>query len=155
MLLDGLQIRVAEGNVGRDVLEHVDDRLIHLEEDAVMQLAEAEELQNLARLRGKLVDTNNTRAEDELRLGLNEELALHLRLAAHRNEVLRLLLVLPCVLLRPLLQPRPRRLALRPALLDRRLLLLDELRYSDALRREVLRDGKPFRHLNVSNPHLA
>merc|ERR1719454_733361 len=139
--------------------------LVHLEEDAVVQLPEAEELQNLARLRGELVDTNDTRAEDELRLRLNEELALHLRLTAHRDEVLRLRLVLPCVFLRPLLQPRPRRLALRPALLDRRLLLLDqllvprhllldELRYSDALRREVLRDGKAFRHLNVSNPHF-
>ena len=63
-----MQPRVPEGDVRRDVLQHVDDRLVHLEEDAVVQLPEAEELQNLARLRGELVDTNDTRAEDELRL---------------------------------------------------------------------------------------
>merc|ERR1719236_286130 len=143
--LHGLQVRVSEGDVGRDVLQHVDNRLVHLEEDAVVQLTEAKELQNLARLRGELVDTNDTRAEDELRLGLNEELSLHLRLAAHRDELFRLPLVLLRVLHRPRLQRRPRRLALRPALLDRRL-LLDELRHSDTLRREVLRDGKPLRH---------
>merc|ERR1719174_293469 len=103
-LLHGLQVRVAEGDVGRDVLEHVDDRLVHLEENAAVKLAKAEELKNLARLRGKLVDTDDTRAEDELRLGLNEELVFHLRLPAHRDEVLLLLLVLLLVPLRPRLQ---------------------------------------------------
>ena len=71
---------------------------MNLEEDAVVQLAEAEELEDLARLRGKLVDTDDTHAEDELRLGLNEELSLHLRLAAHRDELFRPMLVLTVVI---------------------------------------------------------
>merc|ERR1719327_617468 len=162
-LLHRLQVRVAERDVRRDVLQHVDDGLVDLQEHAVVELAEAEELEDLARLRGKLVDTDDTDAEDELRLRLDEKLVFHLRLAAHRDEVLLLLLVLLLILLRPLLQRGPARLALRAELLDRRLLLLGqllvagnlllhELRHGGALRREVLRDRVPFRHLNVSNP---
>ena len=36
-----------------------------------MQLAQAQELEDLARLRGDLVDTRDTDAEDELRLRLD------------------------------------------------------------------------------------
>ena len=59
-----------------------------LEEDAVVQLAQAEELENLARLRRDLVDTGNADAEDELRLRLHEELPGLLGRAAHADQVL-------------------------------------------------------------------
>ena len=48
---DRLQVRVAVCHVGLDHAEHVDGRLVELHEDAVVDLAQAQELQDLAHLR--------------------------------------------------------------------------------------------------------
>merc|ERR1719327_941203 len=98
-LLHRLQVRVAERDVRRDVLQHVDDGLVHLQEHAVVELAEAEELEDLARLRGELVDTDDTDAENQFRLRLDEELTQRFRLPAHRDKMLGLGSILLLVLL--------------------------------------------------------
>merc|ERR1719506_1219048 len=156
-LLHRLQVRVAERDVRCDVLEHVDDRLVDLQEHAVVELAEAEELKDLARLRGKLVDTDDTDAEDQLRLRLDEELTQRFGLATHRDEVLLSVRVLLLELLGVRLELRAACLASGLELRDLRLLLLgklvvacdlllDELRHVSSLGGEVAEDLVPFRH---------
>ena len=56
-LLDGLQVGVAVGDPGLDDLEHLSGGLGDLDEDAVVDLEETEELEDLAGLGGHLVDT--------------------------------------------------------------------------------------------------
>merc|ERR1740138_1787433 len=51
-----LERGVAVGDIRLHHLEHVEDRLVHLEEHAVVQLLQAQELQNLARLGAELDD---------------------------------------------------------------------------------------------------
>merc|ERR1719327_552734 len=156
-LLHRLQVRVAKRHVRCDVLEHVDDRLVDLQEHAVVELAEAEELKDLARLRRELVDTDDTDAEDQLRLRLDEELAQRLGLATHRDEVLLSVRVLLLELLGVRLELRAACLARGAELLNLRLLLLhklviasdlllDELRHGSSLGGEVAEDLEPFRH---------
>merc|ERR1719506_1251542 len=156
-LLHRLQVRVAERNVRCDVLEHVDDRLVNLQEHAVVELAEAEELEDLARLRGELVDTDDTDAEDQLRLRLDEELAQRFGLATHRDQVLLSVRVLLIELLGVRLEGGAACLALLAKRFNARLLLshkliiasdllLDELWHVRSLGLEVAEDLVPFRH---------
>lgn len=56
-LLDGLQVGVTVGDPGLDDLEHLSDGLGDLQEDTVVDLEKTEQLENLAGLRGHLVDT--------------------------------------------------------------------------------------------------
>lgn len=66
-----------------------------------MELPQAEELQDLARLRGQLDDADDADHEEELRLGLHEEVAAQLGLAAKVDELLLVLgvLLVSCSLL--------------------------------------------------------
>lgn len=56
-LLDGLQVGVTVSDPGLDNLEHLSGGLGDLDEDTVVDLEETEELEDLAGLRGHLVDT--------------------------------------------------------------------------------------------------
>ena len=56
-LTDGLEVWLAVGDVGLDETEHLLGGAGDLDEDTVVDLEEAEELQNLAGLGGDLVDT--------------------------------------------------------------------------------------------------
>ena len=53
---DGLEVRVAVGDVGLDDLEHFGCSLCEADEDAVVDLEEAQELEDLAWFRGDFVD---------------------------------------------------------------------------------------------------
>merc|ERR1719327_1513407 len=156
-LLHRLQVRVAKRDVRCDVLEHVDDGLVDLQEHAVVELAEAEKLEDLARLRGELVDTDDTDAKDQLRVRLDEELAQRFGLATHRDQVLLSVSVLLFELLGVLLELRAACLARGAELCNLLLLLLhklviasdlllDELRHGSSLGGEVAEDLEPFRH---------
>jgi len=67
-LLDGLQVGVAVGDPGLDDLEHLSGGLGHLDEDAVVDLEQAEQLEDLAGLGGNLVDTLDADDEDQTSL---------------------------------------------------------------------------------------
>lgn len=56
-LLDALQVGVTVGNPRLDNLDHLRGRLGHANEHAVVDLEKTEELEDLARLGGDLVDT--------------------------------------------------------------------------------------------------
>ena len=56
-LADGLEIRVAVGDVWVDNCEHLLRGLCQADEDAIVDLQKAEELEDLARLGGDLGDT--------------------------------------------------------------------------------------------------
>lgn len=56
-LLDGLQVGVTVSDPGLDDLEHLSGSLGDLDEDTVVDLEETEKLEDLAGLRGHLVDT--------------------------------------------------------------------------------------------------
>ena len=49
--------------------QHVDGRLVQLDEDAVVDLPQSEELQHLLHLGGDLVDTANPHHKGQLRVG--------------------------------------------------------------------------------------
>lgn len=52
-----LQVGISPGNVGLYNAEHVNGGLVQLNEHSIVDLTEAEQLQNLTDLRGDLVDT--------------------------------------------------------------------------------------------------
>ncbi len=58
-LADGLQVGVAIGDVRVDNGEHLLGGFGQLDEDAIVDLEKSEELEDLARLRGDLVDTED------------------------------------------------------------------------------------------------
>lgn len=60
-LADALQVGVTVGDVRVDNGQHLRGSLGQTDEDTVVDLEETEELENLARLRGNLVDTTNPR----------------------------------------------------------------------------------------------
>lgn len=64
---DALQVRSTVGNVGFDNAQHVDGSLVELDKDTVVDLVQAEELQDLAGLGAELVDTLD--ADNESKLG--------------------------------------------------------------------------------------
>mmetsp|Transcript_278 Transcript_278/g.770 ORF Transcript_278/g.770 Transcript_278/m.770 type:complete len:299 (-) Transcript_278:47-943(-) len=81
-----LEVRVAVGDVRLDLAEHVDRRLVGLDEDAIVQLAQPEELQDLLDFRVHRVDAADAHHEEQLRLGLDEEVARALRLAPEADQ---------------------------------------------------------------------
>ena len=68
-LLDGLQVGVTVGDPRLDNLEHLSGGLGDTDEDTVVDLEQAEQLEDLAGLGGDLVDTLDTDNEDQLLLG--------------------------------------------------------------------------------------
>jgi len=84
-LLDALEVGVTIGNPGLDDLDHLSGSLSDANEDTVVDLEEAEELEDLARLRGDLVDTLDADNEDELGLGGDVEGAVLLGDAGEAN----------------------------------------------------------------------
>lgn len=54
---DRFQVGVTPGNVGFGNTQHVDGSLVQFDEDTIVDLTQAEQLQNLAYLRGNLVNT--------------------------------------------------------------------------------------------------
>ena len=94
-----LEVGVTVGDEGVDHAEHVHDGLVHAQEDAVVDLAQAEELQDLADLGGDADDTANADDEHNLGLGLAVVVAVELGLAAEADGVVLDLAVLLHVLL--------------------------------------------------------
>jgi hypothetical protein len=84
-LLDGLQVGVTVGDPGLNDLEHLSDGLGDLDEDTVVDLEETEKLENLAGLRGHLVDTLDTDDKDQVGLGRDEGRVLALGNAVKTN----------------------------------------------------------------------
>lgn len=82
-----LEVRVAIHHVGLNAAEHVHRRLVGAHEDAVVNLAEAEKLEDLLRLGVDLVNTPEADDEEELRLRLDVEAPLHLGSALEAHEV--------------------------------------------------------------------
>jgi len=78
---DGLEGGVTVGDVGLDEAEHVLHGLVELDEDGVEDLAEAEELEDLALLGGDLGDTADADDDGDLGLFFEEEVAVGLGLA--------------------------------------------------------------------------
>lgn len=68
-LTNGLEVRVAVGNKGFHDLEHLGGGFGQANEDTIVDLQEAEELEGLALLGVNLVDTLDPDDEGELRLG--------------------------------------------------------------------------------------
>lgn len=86
-LLHRLQVRVPEHHVGLHLLEHVHRRLVDAQEDAVVDLAQAHKLQDLASLGVQVVKATQAHHEHQLRLGLHVESALRARLALQPHKV--------------------------------------------------------------------
>jgi hypothetical protein len=84
---DGLEGGVAVGDVGLDHAEHVLHGLVELDEDGVEDLAEAEELEDLALLGGDLGDTADADDDGDLGLLLEEEVAVGLGLALRGGDL--------------------------------------------------------------------
>lgn len=59
-LLDALEVGVTVGNPGLDDLDHLSGSLGNTDEDTVVDLEETEKLEDLAGLRGNLVDTTRS-----------------------------------------------------------------------------------------------
>ena len=74
-LADSLEVWVAVGNVWFDDSDHVDSRLVDLDEDRVVDLQKTEELQDLLDLWGNSVDTLDSDEEGHLWLGRHVEVA--------------------------------------------------------------------------------
>lgn len=68
-LLDALEVGIAIGNPRLDDLDHLGGGLGDADEDTVVDLEETEELKDLARLRGNLVDTTKSSAIEQLTRG--------------------------------------------------------------------------------------
>jgi hypothetical protein len=86
-LSDGGQRRVSEGDIGSDDSEHLLNGSVDLEEDTVVELLQSEELQDLSGLGSHLVDTDESGSEQELGLGLNEEVAVLSGLTSESDQV--------------------------------------------------------------------
>lgn len=78
---------VSERAVGSNSSEHLGHWSVHLEENAVVQLSQSEQLQDFLRLGGHLVDTDESGHVKELGLGLNEEVSVLASLSAHSHQV--------------------------------------------------------------------
>ena len=86
-LADSSQRRVAESNIWSNSSEHLRNWTIDLQEHTVVELLQSEELQDLSWLRGHLVDTDQSGYEQELGLGLNEEVSALPGLTSESDEV--------------------------------------------------------------------
>jgi len=112
-LLHGLEVGVPVGEVGLSHPDHVNGGLVQLDEHSVVDLAQPENLKNLAGLGGHTVDTTNAHHEGELVLGGHVEVTLLLGLALEAD----LLPLHKAVLLDVLLSTLVDVLALLPELL--------------------------------------
>ena len=74
-LLDALQVGVTVSDPRLDDLDHLGGSLGDTDEDTVVDLQETEQLEDLAGLRGDLVDTLDADNEDQLGLSRNVKLA--------------------------------------------------------------------------------
>merc|ERR1712003_47911 len=98
---DGLEVRSTPGDVRLTDPEHVDGGLVQLDEHAVVDLPQAEQLQNLADLGAHLVDTPNSAHESQLSVSRHIKVALLLGLALKPDLIPLLIPVLLGVLLSP------------------------------------------------------
>lgn len=86
-LSDGSEGWVSESAVWGDSSEHLSHWTVYLEENTVVQLLESEQLQDLLRLGGHLVDTDESGNEEELGLWLDEEVSAFTSLSSHSDEI--------------------------------------------------------------------
>merc|ERR1740130_1186942 len=95
-----LERRVAVSDIWLHIFEHLQNGFVDLQEDTVVQLLQAKQLQDLSGLGAELNDANNARDEKKLGLRLHEEISCSLSLAAGRDELALeggiLLVVLQC-----------------------------------------------------------
>jgi len=98
-VVDGLHVGVAPGDVRLDDAQHLERRLVQLDEDAVVDLAKAEQLHDLSRSRVDLVHTSDTNDERQFGLLRHVEVAYFRRIALKANQFSLLLAVLLNVLL--------------------------------------------------------
>jgi hypothetical protein len=98
-LADGLEVWVTVGDPWLDDLEHLKGGLGHADEDTVVDLKKTEELEDLAWLRGDLVDTLDTDNEDQLGLSWDVVRTLLLGKAGETDLLALLVTVLLDVLL--------------------------------------------------------
>lgn len=98
-LRDGLQVGGAPGEVGGGLDEHLHGGLVHADKGASVDVAEAEELEDLLHLGGNTVGTLDADDEDDLGLIGDVELGRVLRDALEADNGLLLLAVLLDVLL--------------------------------------------------------
>lgn len=86
-LSNALQVRVTEHDVRLNLAKLVESRLVRLHEDAVVDLTEAKELENLLRLRVDVVQTTEAHDKDELVLRFDVEATLGTRFTLEAHEV--------------------------------------------------------------------
>ncbi len=86
-LTDRLEVGVSPGNVGSDPLEHLESGLVQANEGTRVDLGQTEELQDLAGLGGKLVNTLQSNDKGELGLLGNVEGALGLGSTSKTDHV--------------------------------------------------------------------
>ena len=78
---------MAEGNIRSNSSKHLHDGSVDLQEDGVVELLKSEKLQDLSGLGSHLVDTDKSGSEQELGLGLNEEVAVLSGLTSKSDQV--------------------------------------------------------------------
>ncbi len=78
---------MTKGNIWSNHSQHLRNWTVDLQEDTVVQLLQAEELQDLSWLWSHLVDTSETGNEQELGLWFNEEVSAGSGLASKTNQV--------------------------------------------------------------------
>lgn len=98
-LADGLEVRLTVGNPRLDDAEHLHGGLVQANENTVVDLKETEKLQDLAGLRGDLVDTLDADNKDKLGLGRDVEGAILLGLTGKTDGLTLSIAVLLNVLL--------------------------------------------------------
>mmetsp|Transcript_83662 Transcript_83662/g.147984 ORF Transcript_83662/g.147984 Transcript_83662/m.147984 type:complete len:224 (-) Transcript_83662:64-735(-) len=85
-LTHGLLVGVAKGDVGDDPLQHLQGGLVDLDKGGVVDLAQAQQLQDLAHLGRDTHDTADTHDQDEVGLRLHKVVAGGAGLAAAADE---------------------------------------------------------------------
>ena len=96
---DGLEAGVAVGDVGLDNAEHGGGGLVEADEDAVVDLSQAEESEDLAGAGADTVDTADADDKGKAGLGLTEEVAVVAGLTTEVDELALLGTVLSGVVL--------------------------------------------------------
>jgi len=87
-LRDGLQVRLAIGDVWLNKTEHVDGSLVGLDEHGVVDLTQTQQLKDLLHARRDGVDTADTDDQQKLGLSLDEEVAVCLSNTLLTDDVL-------------------------------------------------------------------
>src|SRR5690606_34578555 len=101
-LAHGLEVRITVSNVWLDKSQHLDGSSVQLDEDAVVDLAQTEELKDLADLWGSSNDTTDANHERKVWLSRNEDRSVSLGLAAAVDRLALDIRILLLVLLRAL-----------------------------------------------------